>query len=105
MGGICHKADPNTLTLAETRIVRELASGLTRQEIADGHGVQVTSVYTQIHSAMDKLGAQTPEHLMVLAIERGIVAVSIEALWPESMSNYAKVAATHCCRKHYRKGW
>ena len=73
MGGICHKSDPNTLTLAETRIVRELASGLTRQEIADGHGVQVTSVYTQIHSAMDKLGAQTPEHLMVLAIERGVL--------------------------------
>ena len=84
MGGICHKSDPNTLTLAETRIVRELASGLTRQEIADGHGVQVTSVYTQIHSAMEKLGVQTPEHLMVLAIERGIVAVSIEALWPDA---------------------
>ena len=89
MGGICHKSDPNTLTLAETRIVRELASGLTRQEIADGHGVQVTSVYTQIHSAMEKLGAQTSEHLMVLAIERGIVAVSVEALWPDAQKGGA----------------
>ena len=68
-----HLADANTLTLAEARIVRELASGLTRTEIADGHGVQVNTVYVQIHSAMEKLGAQTSEHLMVLAIERGVI--------------------------------
>ena len=73
MGGICHKADANKLTPYEARIVRELASGLTRGEIADGHGVQVTSVYTQIHTAMEKLGAQTSEHLMVLAMEQGII--------------------------------
>lgn len=66
----------NPLTKRETEILRDLAGGLTREEIAVEHFVSVNTVKTFIRSIYNKLNAANRAEAVSIAITKGYIEVS-----------------------------
>ncbi|MEQ8659467.1 MAG: helix-turn-helix transcriptional regulator [Gammaproteobacteria bacterium] len=64
------------LSVAEARLVEALAHGRTPDEIAAAHGVRITTVRTQLRTAMRKVGCRRQPDLVRLV-------VGIQAILPE----------------------
>ncbi len=68
--GMMHAA----LTLREREVLALLAEGLCNKAIARDLGIALGTVKTHVKSVLDKLGATTRTHAVVLAAKRGLLA-------------------------------
>jgi DNA-binding CsgD family transcriptional regulator len=57
------------LTFAESRVLRALIDSQTVREIADTHGVAVTTIRTQVLAIREKLGVRSIDALLLRAAE------------------------------------
>ncbi len=64
---------PVELTERQLDTIQRLADGETVQEIAAARYVQPGSIYSQIAVIRTQLEAMTTEHLVALAIRRGLI--------------------------------
>lgn len=62
---------PRVLTPRERTVLARLAEGLTGEQIAAELGLSPETIRTHVRNAMEKLGARTRAHAVVLALQRG----------------------------------
>lgn len=62
-------ANTHGLTSAERRVLKSLIDNCTAREIAQSHGVTVSTVRTQIQAVRDKLGVRSIDALLLRAAE------------------------------------
>lgn len=67
------RADDPTLTRRELDVLRELATGLSNQEIAERLFISENTVKYHVHSILDKLGLTDRREATTYARERGLV--------------------------------
>jgi DNA-binding NarL/FixJ family response regulator len=70
-----HPGDP-TLTRRELEVLRELATGLTNQEIADRLFIAENTVKYHVHSILEKLGLADRREAATYAREHGLIRQS-----------------------------
>jgi len=67
--------DDKALTPRESDVLRLLAAGYCNKRIARQLGVEVVTVKTHLNKLMAKLGATARTQAVILAAQRGLVAV------------------------------
>lgn len=65
------------LTRAETRLLPYLADGKSPRQISELRFRSLNTIRRQIESARDKLGAHNVAHLIALAVQKGILRLSV----------------------------
>ena len=69
--------DNPILTKAETRLLPYLANGKTPRQISELRFRSLNTIRRQIESAREKLGAHNAAHLVALAIQKGILRLTV----------------------------
>jgi DNA-binding NarL/FixJ family response regulator len=62
-----------TLTTAEVRVLRLLATGLSNSDLARELGVSVRTITTHVHHILDKLGLQNRVEAALYARDHGLL--------------------------------
>ena len=61
------------LTEVELEALRDLAAGLTHNEIADHRGVSPATIKKRLERAREVLGARNAVHAVAIATRRGLI--------------------------------
>ena len=70
---------PDDLTNRETEVLRELASGMSKREIAESLDISINTVGTHVKNVYSKTGCSNRAEATRLATERGLVHESVRA--------------------------
>lgn len=108
--------DPGPLSPKEAAVVRFLAEGLSKKQIASRVNRSIKTIDAQLDAAYKKLGAHSATHAIGIAITRGIVGLTLLCLLvmaiqvdrtiirPRSPARQGRVASARTTRRRECEG-